>query len=371
MLYVKKSILLFALIAGVIISAFAQQNINQSKFKQLGQELPTPNVYRNAAGAPGHDYYQQKADYDLDITLDDENQRISGNEVITYHNQSPDRLTYLWLQLDQNVRAQNSDQAKTKTNSFSDDRWTYAEMIRLQSDFDGGFKIQEVKDANGKDLHYVINSTMMRVDLPEALEPGKSVSFSVKWWYNVQDRLKLTGRSGWEYFAEDDNYLYTIAQFFPRMCVYNEVEGWQNKQFLRRGEFTLPFGDYTFKLTVPSDHVVAATGVLQNPDDVLTSDQMKRFEAAKTADNPVIIVTQEEAEKAEKNKAQDTKTWVYHAENVRDFAFATSRKFIWDAIGVKFGDRTVMANVLLSKGGESSLGAILNSFGSSYAGYLF
>ncbi|MEZ4852606.1 MAG: M1 family metallopeptidase, partial [Bacteroidia bacterium] len=340
----------FVLIIG-FSTAFGQ-NTNQNKFRQLGQELPTPNTYRNAAGAPGHEYWQQKADYDLKIRLDDDTQRIYGEETITYHNESPDRLTYLWLQLDQNVRAQNSDKAKTQTNSFSDQKWTYIEMTRLLSDFDGGFKIDFVKDSEGKDLHYVINSTMMRVDLPQALEPGKSFSFSVKWWYNIQDRLKLTGRSGYEYFPEDGNYLYTIAQFFPRMCVYNEVEGWQNKQFLGRGEFTLPFGDYTFSLTVPADHVVAATGVLQNPEEVLTQTQRERFEKAKTADKPVIIVTQDEAEKAEKGHAKKTKTWVYHAKNVRDFAFATSRKFIWDAMGVKFGDRTVMAMSYYPKEGN-------------------
>ncbi len=308
-------------------------------------------IYRTASGAPGHLYWQQRADYDIEVTLDDEIQRISGDETISYHNQSPDTLTYLWVQLDQNMRALDSDSRKARSLGIGEKK-SFRELKRLHSDFDGGFKIQYVRDQSGKDLHCVINKTMMRVDLPKPLEPKSVFSFKIGWWYNVNDRMEVGGRSGYEYFEKDDNYLYTIAQFFPRMAVYSEVEGWQNKQFLGSGEFTLPFGNYRLSLTVPSDHIVSATGVLQNPDDTITKEQGNRLERARSSDIPVLIVTEAEAIENEKDKAADTKTWVYEAETVRDFAFVSSRKFIWDAMGVPFGDRTVMAMSLYPKEGN-------------------
>lgn len=332
--------------------SLAQENVNQNKFRQLKQELATPNVYRTASGAPGHEYWQQKADYKMNIRLDDENQRIYGEETITYHNQSPDILSYLWLQLDQNMRSKDSDTFKTMTSGLNQ-RVSFGQLKRMMYDFDGGFKLEYVQDTEGNDLPATINKTMMRVDLPEPLKPGEAFSFKVKWWYNVNDRLTDGGRSGYEYFKNEDNYIYTIAQFYPRMAVYNEVEGWQHKQFLGTGEFTLPFGDFEVSLTVPADHVVAATGVLQNTSDVLTQEQIDRFEKAKAdTKNPVFIVSQEDAEKAEKGKVKEEKTWVFKAENVRDFAFASSRKFIWDAMAVKFGDRTVMAMSYYPKEGN-------------------
>lgn len=325
------------------ITVWAQEeNTNKNKFRQLGQELPTPNVYRNAAGAPGHAYWQQKADYQIDIRLDDENQRIYGEESITYHNNSPDPLDYLWVQLDQNMRSKESDTYKIRSNSMGD-RMTLRGLKQLIPDFDGGFKLDYIQDAEGNNLTVAIVQTMMRVDLPQALKPGESFSFRIKWWYNINDRMEIGGRSGYEYFPEDDNYLYTIAQFFPRMAVYNDVEGWQNKQFLGRGEFTLPFGDYEVNITVPEDHLVAATGVLQNPEKVLTRTQRNRMnEAKKERENPVLIVTQEEAVENEKEKSNGEKTWSFKAENVRDFAFASSRKFIWDAMGVEQEDGSVV-----------------------------
>lgn len=324
-------------------SIYAQENINLNKFRQLKQELPTPNVYRTASGAPGHEYYQQKADYDIQVKLDDSKQKITGTEVITYHNNSPDELRYLWVQLDQNVRAKDSDTYKTSTNSV-DDGISLHELKKLHVDFDGGFKIEAVQTTSGHKLPYTINKTMMRIDLPKPLAAGSSYSFKIKWWYNIQNRIEMGGRSGYEYFEDEDNYLYTIAQFYPRMCVYNEVEGWQNKQFLGRGEFTLPFGNFKVSISVPKDHVVAATGTLANASSVLTATQRERFKKAQSStDKPVVIVTQEEAAKAEKDKAKQYKTWEFKAENVRDFAFATSRKFLWDAMAVKFGNRTVLA----------------------------
>ncbi|NDH77726.1 MAG: M1 family peptidase [Flavobacteriia bacterium] len=335
------------------------QNVNTSKFRQLGQELPTPNVYRTASGAPGHEYYQQQADYNMSITLDDETQRIYGEETITYTNNSPDELRYLWVQLDQNMRAKNSMTQQIKTGGIFNDRTGTPQTAFNQLknnqfyDFDGGFKLDYVQTTSGSNLRYTINNTMMRVDLPSPLRKGQSFSFKIKWWFNINDRMDIGGRSGYEYFEEDDNYLYTIAQFFPRMAVYNDVEGWQNKQFLGQGEFTLPFGDYKVSITVPTDHVVASTGTLTNASRVLTSAQRARLaKAEKSFDDPVIIVTQDEAIEAEQNKAKSTKTWVFEAENVRDFAFATSRKFIWDAQAVDINGKTTMAMSYYPKEGN-------------------
>ncbi len=338
----KNHLLLFALLClGVTVQA--QRDNTENPFRQLDNELPTPNVYRNAAGAPGHMYWQQKADYSMDIRLDDEQQRVYGTEKITYHNNSPDDLAYLWIQLDQNVRALDSDTYKTSTSELGE-RMTLGQLSRLEPTFEGGFNIDYVRDGTGKAMTYHIQKTMMRVELPAVLAPGSSTELEIKFWYNVNDRAKDGGgRSGSEYFEEDDNYLYTIAQFYPRMALYTDNEGWQHKQFLGRGEFTLTFGDYDVKITVPADHLVAATGTLQNEGDVLTRAQRQRFEEARKARvQPVIIATQEEAVEREKTKLTKEKTWHFKAENVRDFAFATSRKFIWDAMGVEQEDGSVV-----------------------------
>jgi len=324
----------------------------QGKFEQLEQTLPTPNEYRTGSGAPGPKYWQQKADYTISVELNDGNQSLTGSETITYHNNSPDVLKYLWMQLDQNILAQENSLNKTNSSAVRDSAAakTYAAQM---SDFKGGFNIKGVKDATGKTLPYLINNTMMRVDLPTPLKPGEKVSFSVDWTTNIVDRSVFGQRSGLEFFPEDGNYVYTIAQWFPRMCVYDDYEGWQNKQFLGRGEFTLPFGDYKVRITVPADHIIGATGVLKNPQDVLTKTEQERFEKAKTSyDKPVIIVTQDEAIAKEKTKSTAKKTWEFHADNVRDFAFATSRKFIWDAQAVKIGSKTPLAMSFYPKEGN-------------------
>jgi len=343
--------LTYLLLIAIPFSLSAQENTDKNKFRQLGTELPTPNVYRTASGAPGHEYYQQQVDYDMDVELDDENQRVYGSSTITYYNNSPDELTYLWLQLDQNMRAQDSDTKKTATSEMKD-KMNFGDLARMHNDFDGGFKLDHVKDAAGADLPYTVVKTMMRVDLPKPLKPKSKISIKLKWWYNVNDRMKIGGRSGYEYFPEEGNYLYTIAQFFPRLCVYNEVEGWQHKQFLGAGEFALPFGDYKVNITVPADHIVAATGFCQNYSQVLSAEQLNRFNQAKNVDQPLIIVSQKEAEENEKEGTKEKKTWTYKATNVRDFAFASSRKFIWDAMGVDVGGKKVMAMSYYPKEGN-------------------
>jgi hypothetical protein len=354
-----KQLLLLMLLA-VGLNSVAQEQTKadaiqwKGKFEQLDQMLPTPNEYRTGSGSPGPKYWQQQADYDITAELNDENQSLSGAETITYTNNSPDLLKYFWMQLDQNIFEKESNTAKTSTSTVRDSSAAKQFLGSLNIfDYDGGYKIKSVKDAAGKDLKYTINKTMMRVDLPQPLKPGAKYSFKIEWSFNILDRMLTFARGGYEYFPEDKNYVYTVAQWFPRMCVYDDVVGWQNKQFLGRGEFTLPFGNYKVALTVPADHIIAATGMVKNPQQVLTSEQIARFEKAKTTfDKPVIIVTQAEAIEKEKTKSKEKKTWQFEATNVRDFAFASSRKFIWDAMAVKIANSSPLAMSYYPKEGN-------------------
>jgi hypothetical protein len=345
--------LLLIVFSFIALTLGAQENTNQNSFRQLGQDLPTPNGYRTASGAPGADYWQQKADYKMKIEIDDENAKLLGTSNITYKNNSPDELRYLWLQLDQNVRAQESDSPKLRGSSVSE-KPSLRGLKRMKNDFDGGFKVESVTNSSNQALSFTINKTMMRIDLPKPLKAGEKTSFNIKWWYNINNTRKDRGRSGYEPFAEDGNNVYVIAQFFPRMCKYYDVYGWQNKQFLGRGEFTLEFGDYEVEITVPSDHLVSSTGTLQNESSVLSSEQKNRMNSArKTYDQPVTIATKEEADERIKGKSTSKKTWKFKAQNVRDFAFATSRRFIWDALNVKLPNgKDVMAMSMWVKEGD-------------------
>ncbi len=349
------AILLFALCQ----TALAQEKPKwEGKFEQLGQSLPTPNEYRTGSGAPGPKYWQQQADYEIAVKLDDDAHTITGAETITYHNNSPDILTYLWLQLDQNILAPGNETDKTKTNSLRDstNTMTLQQDLDLYGDYKGGYTIKSVKAIDGSALPFLINKTMMRIDIPKPLKAGEQIKFSVEWSYPVSDRLnedEVGRRGGMEFFPEDGNYVYAITHWFPRMCVYDDVQGWQNKQFLGQGEFTLPFGNYKVSITVPADHIVGATGVLQNPTNVLSAQQLQRFEQAKkTFDKPVIISTQAEATVREKTKSKEQRTWEFKAENVRDFAFTSSRKFIWDAQAVKLNNGTSLAMSYYPKEGN-------------------
>lgn len=314
------------------------------KFEQLEPVLRSPNTYRTASGAPGHAYWQQRVDYNIDVELDDDNQRITGSEKITYHNNSKDALSYLWVQLDQNMRAKTSNTYKTEENEIKN-KITYKQFddITGYGDFDGGHKIGKVTNEIGQPLPYIINQTMMRVDLPSTLKPGDSTIIKIDWTFNINDRLRMGGRGGFEFFEDENNYLYTITQWFPRMAVYSDNEGWQHKQFLGRGEFALEFGDYNVNITVPANHIIASTGTLQNPDEVLTKTQVDRFEQSKKASSPLKIITEKEAIKNENSTTKEKKTWKFKAENVRDFAFGSSKKYIWDAQGVIIDGKTVMA----------------------------
>ena len=353
-------LLLLALCLSINSLLFAQSKNNPvDKFRQLEELLPTPNEQRSASGAPGPKYWQQRADYQIKVELDDSKQRVIGSESITYFNNSPDTLNYLWLQLDQNIFAAGSDANITQTApelkreqppvSFDSRNppppgqpqlpYSTLDQLLAREAFDGGYKITAVRDRAGAPLRHAIVRTMMRIDLPQPLAPGQSTVFSIDWNYNINDARKLGGRTGYEFFPKDGNYIYEIAHWFPRMAAYNDVSGWQHKQFLGSGEFTLEFGNYNVSITAPADHTVSATGVLQNPDAVLTAAQRSRLADARTAREPVLVVTPAEAKAAESNGVEKTrsassgpkKTWVFAATNVRDFAFASSRKFIWDA----------------------------------------
>ncbi len=347
--------LLFSMVGLLLTTTAWAQEGHEGKFEQLGTTLPTPNEYRNASGAPGYKYWQQQADYQIKLELNDEDQSVTGSERITYYNRSPEPLPYLWLQLDQNLRAEDSNTPKIEQSQVRDSlpALVFQKYVMYEDDFDGGFVISSVTDDEGVPLQHLINKTMMKINLPEPLMPGDDFSFRVDWSYSINDRMMDGGRSGYEYFPEDDNYLYTIAQFYPRMARYDDVNGWQNKQFLGQGEFALTFGDYEVEITVPEDHIVAATGELLNAEQVLTAEQIRRLQAAQQEyDQPVLIVTEEEAQKNEKKKAKGKKTWVFKANNVRDFAFASSRKFIWDAMAVKINDKRPMAMSFYPKEGN-------------------
>jgi hypothetical protein len=348
-----------------------------NKFSQMYDLLATPNMFRTASGAPGPAYYQQQADYKIDVELDDKNAKLSGSETITYYNNSPDNLEYLWVQLDQNQAAKNS-QSPLVENEKIEQVLPVAKFSNeyLKQGLDRGFNIEYVKDAQGNPLSYTINQTMMRINLATPMKPGSSMVFSIKWWYNINNYQQDGGRSGYELFEKEGNKLYVIAQFYPRMAVYNDVEGWQNMQFWGGGEFALPFGNFDVNITVPADHVVDATGELMNRSEVFTAEQVKRYALAqKTFDKPVVIVTQAEAEAAEKGFSDKKKTWKFSAKNVRDFGIASSRKFIYDAMAVQLSGKVVMAESVYPKEanplwGETSTMTVAHTL-KSYSSHTF
>ncbi|HEY0460085.1 MAG TPA: hypothetical protein VGC97_13190, partial [Pyrinomonadaceae bacterium] len=339
------SAVLFILL--VVSFVFGQSKSKPSdKFKQLDEDLPTPNEQRTASGAPGNRYWQNRADYVIDVALDDTNQRLSGRETVTYKNFSPDSLNYIWLQVDQNLFAKDSDTQKTlpAPNFDNAEGFPISAIEQLTArEYDGRVNITEVTDAKKAALKYTINRTMMRIDLPAPLAPNQTFTFNVAWNYAINNQRIFGGRAGYEFFPKDGNYLYEMAQWFPRMAAYTDYQGWQHKQFLGAGEFTLEFGDYLVRITAPNDHVVAATGVLQNGKEVLKPEWTARLKQAETVKEPLKIITADEAKANETSKPTGTKTWIFKADNVRDFAFASSRKFLWDAQGHSVEGNKVMA----------------------------
>ena len=348
----KKLLMLGFSVMAMVATSIAQDIRNNptsnhgNKFEQLGTILPTPNEYRTASGAPGPKYWQQRADYDIKATLDEKNLMLHGAETVTYFNNSPDVLTYIWLQLDENEHSsvKNAGYADGSSLSRSFSPTAIDKLADEKKDNGYGVNILKATDALGKNLKYTVNKTMMRIELPTSLKPGQKFVFNIDWNYKISDRMTVGGRGGYEFFPEDGNHLFTMAQWFPRLAVYSDFQGWQHHQFTGRGEFALAFGNYNVAITVPGDHVVMATGSCQNYPAVLSAAQLARWNKALTSyKEPIEVVTLDEAKAAEKNKVATTKTWIFKAENVRDFAFGSSRKFVWDAMATDVEGKKVMS----------------------------
>jgi hypothetical protein len=375
----KNLILILSIMIGASSLTFSQDDKKwQGKFEQLEQMLPTPNEYRTGAGTPGAKYWQQRADYTIDAEIDEPTNTLIGKETITYYNNSPESLKFLWMQLDQNVNKDGNEDFGNYFGPVRDSLSTlHMQYLTRPIKFPAGYTIKSVTDNAGKNLPITINNTMMRVDLATPLKTGETFTLKVEWSYPITDRsLFLLSREGYEHFPEDKNNVYLIAHWFPRMCVFDDYEGWQNKQFQRLGEFALEFGNYKVNITVPADHIISSTGTLLNAKEVLTSAQFDRFEKAKTSfEKPMFVVTKEEAVEKEKTKSSAKKIWRYQADNVRDFAFASSRKFIWDVQAVKLSASTVLAMSFYPKEGlpvwqEESTKAVKNAV-EVYSKYTF
>ena len=352
-----KKVLIACVVQLLVVNCIVAQNIQNNpgsnhgnKFEQLGTILPTPNEYRTASGAPGPKYWQQRCDYDIKCELDEKNLRLTGSETITYYNNSPNELTYLWLQLDENQHSsknnanyQDGSNMQTRISSVNAER-----AIDNLGSNDFGFNIKKITDAAGKSLKYTINKTMMRVEVP-VIKPGQKFIFKIDWNYNIVNRQTKGGRGGYELFPDNNNYIFTMAQWYPRLCVYSDFKGWQNHQFTGRGEFALTFGNFKVQMTVPADHVIGSTGECQNYAQVLTPAQMARWQKAQTAKEPIEIVTLDEAKASEAKNPKEIasasprkKTWIFKADNVRDFAWGSSPKFVWDAMPVYVEGKKVM-----------------------------
>lgn len=347
----KQLTVFFAFLLLIGTSAISQDIKNNpgsnhgNRFEQLGTILPTPNEYRTASGAPGPKYWQQRCDYDITCELDEPNRRLIGKETLTYYNNSPDVLIYLWLQLDENEHS-NTNNSGYQTSNTMPRSITEQDIVRfggkIDKDREYGINLTRVADAAGKPLKYTVNKTMMRIELPQPLKPGQQFIFKVDWNYNIIERTRYGGRGGYEFFPEDGNDLYTMAQWYPRLCVYSDNQGWQNHQFVGSGEFTLTFGNFKVAMTVPADHVVLSTGTGQNFQQVLSPTQFARWQKAQTATDVMEIVTLDEAVAAEKQKSKAKKTWIFKADMVRDFAWGSSRKFVWDAMPTMVEGKKVM-----------------------------
>lgn len=351
----KRFVLLLNFFFALILEAQNIQNNPNSnhgnKFEQLGSILPTPNEYRSASGTPGPKYWQQRADYDIKCTLDEKNLKLTGSETVTYINNSPDNLTYLWFQLDENEHSSINNANYQSSNSLSkqasDRQLKDLEITKEDNGF--GVNITKLTDALGNRLKYVVNKTMMRVELKTTLKQGQKFVLKIDWNYNIPNRIAQGGRGGFEFFPEDGNHLFTMAQWFPRLCVYSDFQGWQNHQFTGRGEFALTFGNYKVAMTVPADHVIGSTGEIQNADQVLSPVQQARWQKAQNSKEPIEVVTLAEAKKAETGKSTVTKTWIFKADNVRDFAWTSSRKYVWDAMAISIAGKKVMCMSLYGK----------------------
>ena len=355
----KLLLLSLALISSISHASAVNQTKGDfvDKFRQLEEILPTPNRYRSASGEPGRDYWQQQVDYKITAVLDETKRHLSASQQISYTNNSPETLKYLWLQLEQNrLKADSMAEMSgdfagigrrgpgTKSNNGDAPAGiSFGELRRQQyyADNEPGYEISDVRDSNNKPLSNIVVGAQMRIDLPSPLKPGQTTLIKMDYQFNILEEDAVSARAGYEHFPDDErdggNDIFLLAQWFPRVSAYSDYEAWHNKEFLGRGEFTLEFGDYDVSLTVPDDHIVAATGVLQNPKKVLSKQQRERLITAKDAERPVYIVTAEEALEKEKTASTNSQTWRFKANNVRDFAWSSSRKFMWDAKGHQQG----------------------------------
>ena len=359
MMKIRSKFFLFLIFAGFINLSFAaidqSKGTFEDKFRQLDEVFPSPNLSRPATGEPGPMYWQQRADYKIQIKLNEDTRSVEGSETITYTNNSPLTLKYIWLQLDQNIFAKESINNLTRPWGGGDSSVDFSTLRRqnFMDKFEGGFQELSIK-INNKSADTNLVGTHVRINLDQPLKPGESTSLDIEWAYALVEENAVRARNGYETF-EDGNDIFLMAQWYPRVTVFSDYEGWHNKEFIGNGEFTLEFGDFEVDISVPSDHVVSATGVLLNENDVLSPIQKKRMKQARKSEKPMFIITPDEAYDNELEKSTDYKTWSFKAENVRDFAWASSRKFIWDAAGYKQDSKEnplVMAMSFYPKEGE-------------------
>ena len=351
--------LLFLCLCSMSINLFAHP-IDQSKgsfedkFRQLDEIFPDPNQYRAATGEPTKLYWQQQADYKIEVELFENQRSLKGSETITYKNNSPLVLNYIWIQLDQNIFKKDSISNLTKTFS-STEKISFGQLknTNFMEKFEGGMRNIHIH-INGDDAQFTTVGTMLRIDLAEPLGEQGSLEIEIDWEYNIPDATSVRARNGYESF-EDGNDIFLIAQWYPRVVAFSDYEGWHNKEFIGTGEFTLEFGAFEVAITVPADHIVSSTGTLQNDNKVLSQTQRDRLKKAATMDKASFIVTPDEALQNESSRSEKKKTWLFKAENVRDFAWASSRKFIWDAAGYRQDSKDyplVMAMSFYPKEGE-------------------
>ncbi|WP_080237800.1 M1 family metallopeptidase [Spirosoma rigui] len=321
-----KKIAIWAGLWLVSLTTFAQTA--GSKYDPLALFHPLFNMqpgndYRTGSGAPGPRYWQNRADYQINVTLDDQQNTITGEVTIAYKNNSPETLSYLWLQLDQNAFSDTSRAAKTTPVSGG----RFGNL-----GFAGGLTIKSVTTDQGKAKFnatpYEITDTRMQVRLPEAVKPGGDVKVKVAYSFKIPEY----GSDRMGQLKRKDGIIYEIAQWYPRMCVYDDIEGWNVLPYLGAGEFYLEYGDYEYNVTVPWDHIVAGSGELLNPNDVLTAEQIKRLAQARQSDKTVMIRSKDEVTNADtRPKKSGMLTWKFRCLNTRDVAWASSRAFVWDA----------------------------------------
>lgn len=327
------------LVAGAATVAAAQSSATDAFASLEGAPWPTPNAYRSASGVPGHAYWQQRVNYRIAARLDEDSREVRGRADITYTNNSPDTLSYLWLLLDQNIYRGNSLSEMSVTTDGKPVTEKDSARARRYREWQGGFHDLRVTNNQGRPLTFFIYDTLMRVDLAQPIGPGKQVRLAVEWRLPLVETRLADARDGYECVAPaEGGCIFQVAAWYPRLAAYSDYEGWHTQPFLGAGEFALEFGDYDVSLTVPDDHVVAATGELVNQADVLDPTRRARLQAARDADDPIHIITPEEARVAQRGRPGGDRTWHFRAGNVRDFAFASSRRFAWDALGVAQDD---------------------------------